>query len=166
MAKAQVENGAQILDINMDEGMIDGVSAMTKFCNLIASEPDIAKVPLCLDSSDFSVLVAGLKCSQVQHSRVQVLCLYLITSKPHATVLPSLLCQQKENDKRSAFVKNPIELKLPVLIFILHNSPYRTEKSCPNSLWWFLIATALVARWVYVLISKILYGLPRMNHYT
>jgi len=64
VAKAQVENGAQILDINMDEGMIDGCWAMTKFCNLIASEPDIAKVPLCLDSSDFNVVVAGLKCSQ------------------------------------------------------------------------------------------------------
>jgi len=64
VAKAQVENGAQILDINMDEGMIDGCAAMTKFCNLIASEPDIAKVPLCLDSSDFSVVEAGLKCCQ------------------------------------------------------------------------------------------------------
>ena len=64
IAKAQVENGAQVLDINVDEGMIDGVAAMTKFCNLIASEPDIAKVPLCIDSSDFSVVEAGLKCCQ------------------------------------------------------------------------------------------------------
>ena len=64
IAKLQVENGAQILDINMDDGMIDGVAAISKFCNLIASEPDIAKVPLCLDSSDFNVVVAGLKCSQ------------------------------------------------------------------------------------------------------
>ena len=55
IAKLQVENGAQVLDINMDEGMLDGVAAMTKFCNLIASEPDIAKVPLCIDSSDFKV---------------------------------------------------------------------------------------------------------------
>lgn len=64
IAKLQVENGAQVLDINMDEGMLDGVAAMTKFCNLIASEPDIAKVPLCIDSSDFRVIEAGLKCSQ------------------------------------------------------------------------------------------------------
>ena len=56
MAKVQVENGAQVLDINMDEGMLDGVAAMSKFCNLIASEPEIAKVPLCIDSSDFSVI--------------------------------------------------------------------------------------------------------------
>ena len=60
----QVENGAQVLDINMDEGMLDGVSAMSKFCNLISSEPDISKVPLCIDSSDFAVIEAGLKCSQ------------------------------------------------------------------------------------------------------
>ena len=53
-----------MLDINMDEGMLDGCAAMTKFCNLIASEPDIAKVPLCLDSSDFAVVEAGLKCCQ------------------------------------------------------------------------------------------------------
>jgi len=64
VAKVQVENGAQVLDINMDEGMLDGVSAMTKFCNLISSEPDISKVPLCIDSSDFAVIEAGLKCSQ------------------------------------------------------------------------------------------------------
>ena len=49
----QVENGAQVLDINMDEGMLDGVAAMTKFCNLIASEPDIAKVPLCIGKALF-----------------------------------------------------------------------------------------------------------------
>ncbi|TRY59423.1 hypothetical protein DNTS_004322 [Danionella cerebrum] len=64
VAKAQVEMGAQVLDINMDEGMLDGVGAMTRFCNLIASEPDIAKVPLCIDSSNFSVIEAGLKCVQ------------------------------------------------------------------------------------------------------
>ncbi|KAI7796520.1 methionine synthase [Triplophysa rosa] len=64
IAKTQVEMGAQVLDINMDEGMLDGVSAMTRFCNLIASEPDIAKVPLCIDSSNFAVLEAGLKCCQ------------------------------------------------------------------------------------------------------
>uniref|UniRef100_A0A8C6V9Z7 Methionine synthase n=1 Tax=Naja naja TaxID=35670 RepID=A0A8C6V9Z7_NAJNA len=64
VAKAQVEMGAQILDINMDDGMLDGPSAMARFCNYIASEPDIAKVPLCIDSSNFSVIEAGLKCSQ------------------------------------------------------------------------------------------------------
>ena len=53
-----------MLDINMDEGMLDGVAAMTTFCNLIASEPDIAKVPLCIDSSKFEVIEAGLKCAQ------------------------------------------------------------------------------------------------------
>ncbi|XP_056627811.1 methionine synthase [Triplophysa dalaica] len=64
IAKTQVEMGAQVLDINMDEGMLDGVAAMTRFCNLIASEPDISRVPLCIDSSNFAVLEAGLKCCQ------------------------------------------------------------------------------------------------------
>ncbi|XP_009688314.2 methionine synthase isoform X4 [Struthio camelus] len=64
VAKVQVEMGAQILDINMDDGMLDGPAAMTRFCNLISSEPDIAKVPLCIDSSNFSVIEAGLKCCQ------------------------------------------------------------------------------------------------------
>ncbi|XP_060609853.2 methionine synthase [Anolis sagrei] len=64
VAKAQVEMGAQILDINMDDGMLDGPSAMARFCNFIASEPDIAKVPLCIDSSNFTVIEAGLKCCQ------------------------------------------------------------------------------------------------------
>ncbi|XP_071078778.1 methionine synthase-like isoform X1 [Haliotis cracherodii] len=64
VAKLQVENGAQILDINMDEGMLDGVAAMKKFVNLISSEPDIAKVPLCIDSSNFAVVEAGLMCTQ------------------------------------------------------------------------------------------------------
>ena len=64
IAKVQVENGAQVLDINMDEGMLDGCSAISKFCNLIASEPDISKVPLCIDSSDFKVVEAGLRCCQ------------------------------------------------------------------------------------------------------
>uniref|UniRef100_A0AAQ4QCU2 Methionine synthase n=1 Tax=Gasterosteus aculeatus aculeatus TaxID=481459 RepID=A0AAQ4QCU2_GASAC len=64
IAKAQVEMGAQVLDINMDEGMLEGPSAMARFCNLIASEPDIARVPLCIDSSNFSVIEAGLKCCQ------------------------------------------------------------------------------------------------------
>ncbi|XP_044275795.1 methionine synthase [Varanus komodoensis] len=64
VAKGQVEMGAQILDINMDDGMLDGPCAMARFCNFIASEPDIAKVPLCIDSSNFSVIEAGLKSCQ------------------------------------------------------------------------------------------------------
>ncbi|XP_055334894.1 methionine synthase-like [Paramacrobiotus metropolitanus] len=64
VAKKQVESGAQVLDINMDEGMIDGKAAMTKFLNLISGEPDVAKVPLCIDSSNFEVILAGLKCTQ------------------------------------------------------------------------------------------------------
>jgi 5-methyltetrahydrofolate--homocysteine methyltransferase len=64
VAKQQVEMGAQVLDLNMDEGMLDGVAAMSRFCNYISTEPDIAKLPLCIDSSNFAVVVAGLKCSQ------------------------------------------------------------------------------------------------------
>ncbi|XP_019856212.1 PREDICTED: LOW QUALITY PROTEIN: methionine synthase-like [Amphimedon queenslandica] len=64
VAKQQVEMGAQVLDLNMDEGMLDGVKAMARFCNYISTEPDIAKLPLCIDSSNFSVVLAGLKCSQ------------------------------------------------------------------------------------------------------
>ena len=64
VAKQQVENGANIIDINMDEGMLDGVAAMTRFLNLIASEPDIAKVPIMVDSSKWSVIEAGLRCLQ------------------------------------------------------------------------------------------------------
>lgn len=64
VAKEQVEGGAQIIDINMDEGMIDGKEAMVKFLNLIASEPDIARVPIMIDSSKWEIIVAGLKCIQ------------------------------------------------------------------------------------------------------
>lgn len=64
VARQQVENGAQIIDINMDEGMLDAVNAMTHFLNLVASEPDIARVPIMLDSSKWSVIEAGLKCVQ------------------------------------------------------------------------------------------------------
>lgn len=64
IAREQVEAGAQILDINLDEGMIDGVEAMRTFINLIASEPDISKVPLMIDSSKWEVIEAGLKCVQ------------------------------------------------------------------------------------------------------
>ncbi len=64
VARQQVENGAQMIDINMDEGMLDGEEAMTRFLNLIAAEPDIARVPIMLDSSKWSVIEAGLKCVQ------------------------------------------------------------------------------------------------------
>src|SRR5689334_23115040 len=64
VARQQVENGAQIIDINMDEGLIDSEAAMARFVNLIASEPDISKVPLMIDSSKWSVIQAGLKCCQ------------------------------------------------------------------------------------------------------
>ncbi|WP_031433786.1 methionine synthase [Methylomarinum vadi] len=64
VAKQQVENGAQIIDINMDEGMLDSQQAMVRFLNLIAAEPDIAKVPVMLDSSKWEILEAGLKCIQ------------------------------------------------------------------------------------------------------
>jgi 5-methyltetrahydrofolate--homocysteine methyltransferase len=64
VAKQQVENGAQIIDINMDEGMLDGFAAMTKFVNLVAAEPDIAKVPIMVDSSKWTVIEAGLRCIQ------------------------------------------------------------------------------------------------------
>lgn len=64
VAKQQVESGAQIIDINMDEGMLDAEAAMVRFLNLIAGEPDIARVPVMIDSSKWEVLEAGLKCVQ------------------------------------------------------------------------------------------------------
>jgi 5-methyltetrahydrofolate--homocysteine methyltransferase len=64
VAREQVEGGAQVIDINMDEGMLDAEKAMTTFLNLIASEPDIARVPIMIDSSKFHVIEAGLKCIQ------------------------------------------------------------------------------------------------------
>jgi 5-methyltetrahydrofolate--homocysteine methyltransferase len=64
VGRQQVENGAQIIDINMDEGMLDSEAEMTSFLNMIASEPDISRVPIMLDSSKWSVLEAGLKCIQ------------------------------------------------------------------------------------------------------
>ncbi|MDY7026287.1 MAG: methionine synthase [Pseudomonadota bacterium] len=64
VARQQVENGAQVIDVNMDEGMLDAQYAMTTFLNLIASEPDIAKVPIMIDSSKWEVIEAGLKCVQ------------------------------------------------------------------------------------------------------
>src|SRR5919205_4277818 len=64
VARQQAENGAQILDVNMDDALLDGVQAMTTFINLLQSEPDIAKIQLMIDSSKFSVIDAGLKCVQ------------------------------------------------------------------------------------------------------
>ncbi|HHQ69413.1 MAG TPA: methionine synthase, partial [Halothiobacillaceae bacterium] len=64
VARQQVDNGAQIIDVNMDEGLIDGVAAMRRFLNLIASEPDISRVPIMIDSSKFEVIEAGLQCVQ------------------------------------------------------------------------------------------------------
>lgn len=64
VAREQVESGAQIIDVNMDEAMLDGVQAMHDFLNLIASEPDISKVPVMIDSSKWEIIEAGLKCTQ------------------------------------------------------------------------------------------------------
>ena len=64
ICRTQVENGAQVVDVNMDEGMLDGKAAMVRFLNLIASEPDISKVPLMIDSSKWEIIEAGLQCSQ------------------------------------------------------------------------------------------------------
>jgi 5-methyltetrahydrofolate--homocysteine methyltransferase len=64
VARDQVENGAQVIDVNMDEGLIDSAKAMTEFLNLVAAEPDIARVPVMIDSSKWEVIEAGLKCVQ------------------------------------------------------------------------------------------------------
>ncbi|MBA2464255.1 MAG: methionine synthase [Nocardioidaceae bacterium] len=64
VARQQVESGAQVIDANMDEGMIDGVAAMDRFAKLVATEPDICRVPLMIDSSKWEVIEAGLKCTQ------------------------------------------------------------------------------------------------------
>ena len=64
VARQQVENGAQVIDVNMDEGMLDGPAAMVTFLNLLASEPDISRVPVMIDSSKWEVIEAGLKCLQ------------------------------------------------------------------------------------------------------
>ncbi|MBS1638980.1 MAG: methionine synthase [Bacteroidetes bacterium] len=64
VARQQVENGAQVLDINMDDALLDGIQAMTTFVNLLQSEPDIAKIPIMIDSSKFEIIQAGLKCAQ------------------------------------------------------------------------------------------------------
>lgn len=64
VARQQVENGAQVLDVNMDDALLDGVQAMTTFLNLLQAEPDIAKIPIMIDSSKFEIIEAGLKCVQ------------------------------------------------------------------------------------------------------
>jgi 5-methyltetrahydrofolate--homocysteine methyltransferase len=64
VAREQVENGANVIDVNMDEGMLDGEAAMTRFLNLVAAEPTVARVPIMIDSSKWSVIEAGLKCVQ------------------------------------------------------------------------------------------------------
>mgnify|MGYP000154951910 FL=1 len=64
VARQQVENGAQVIDVNMDDALLDGVQAMTTFLNLLQSEPDIAKIPVMIDSSKFEIIEAGLKCVQ------------------------------------------------------------------------------------------------------
>src|SRR3982750_4805106 len=64
VARQQVESGAQVIDINMDDAMLEGVEAMTTFLNLVQAEPDIAKIPIMIDSSKFQIIEAGLKCVQ------------------------------------------------------------------------------------------------------
>src|SRR5678815_1048342 len=64
VARQQVENGAQVIDVNMDEAMLDSKAAMVRFLNLIASEPDIARVPIVVESSKWVVIEAGLRCVQ------------------------------------------------------------------------------------------------------
>src|SRR5207237_3817892 len=64
VARDQVENGANLIDVNMDTDLIDGAQAMTRFLNLVATEPEIAKVPIMVDSSKWDVIEAGLKCVQ------------------------------------------------------------------------------------------------------
>src|SRR5213082_1362189 len=64
VARQQVEGGANLLDVNMDEGMIDGVAAMTHFLNLLPDDKEVARVPILVDSSNFAVIEAGLKCTQ------------------------------------------------------------------------------------------------------
>jgi len=64
IARVQVEDGAQIIDVNMDDAMLDGVAAMRRYLNLLAAEPDIARVPFMIDSSKFEIIEAGLQCVQ------------------------------------------------------------------------------------------------------
>src|SRR3982750_3164101 len=64
VARQQVENGAQVLDVNMDDALLEGVEAMRTYLNLLQAEPDIAKIPIMIDSSKFEIIEAGLKCVQ------------------------------------------------------------------------------------------------------
>src|SRR5213079_3444986 len=64
IARQQVANGANIIDVNVDEGMLDSEATMTRFLNLVSSEPEIARIPFMIDSSKWSVIEAGLKCVQ------------------------------------------------------------------------------------------------------
>src|SRR5882724_6990306 len=64
VARQQVESGAQVIDINMDDALLEGVQAMTTFLNLVQAEPDIARIPIMIDSSKFEIIEAGLKCVQ------------------------------------------------------------------------------------------------------
>ena len=68
VARDQVEGGANIIDVNMDEGLIDGEKAMTRFLNLVSAEPDIAKVPIMIDSSNWTVIEAGLSACRASRS--------------------------------------------------------------------------------------------------
>ncbi len=70
LCRLQVEDGAMILDVNMDEGLLDGKAAMTKFLRIAATEPDVAKVPFMIDSSKFEIIEAGLKNVQVSLSHI------------------------------------------------------------------------------------------------
>jgi 5-methyltetrahydrofolate--homocysteine methyltransferase len=64
VASSQVQAGADVLDLNMDDGLIDGVPAMTRFVNLLVTDPEISRIPFMIDSSKFAIVEAGLKCSQ------------------------------------------------------------------------------------------------------
>ncbi len=91
IARKQVEDGAQVIDINMDDGMLDAVKEMTTFLNLIASEPDISRVPVMIDSSKWEVIEKGLMCVQGK-SIVNSISLkegeevFLATCRPYQTV--------------------------------------------------------------------------------
>ena len=82
IARAQVENGAQIIDINMDDALLESKAIMVRFLNLIASEPDISRVPIMLDSSRWEVIESGLQCVQGERRRNT-----LYRTGPHGTAL-------------------------------------------------------------------------------
>ena len=81
-----MEQGADLLDINMDDGLIDGVPAMTKFVNLLVSDPEVSRVPFMIDSSKFHIVEAGLKCSQARRRPLQP---HLATPSHNAPILYS-----------------------------------------------------------------------------